>query len=65
MLFSGANERAMPAMLRIQPTAQWSQLHLSLADFPGADLRHLRAIAITAVAPPGKFQLDIDDVQIR
>lgn len=65
MLFSGGNERGMPAMLRIQPTAQWSQLHLRLADFPGTDLAHLRAIAITAAAPPGDFQLDIDDVQIR
>ena len=65
MLFSGGNDHGMPAMLRIQPTAQWSQLHLRLADFPGADLTHLRAIAITAAAPPGHFQLDIDDVQIR
>lgn len=64
MLFSGA-EGAAPAVVTVTPGAQWGELRLSLADFPGADLGRLRAIAFTAQAPAGEFHFDLDQVEIR
>ena len=64
MLFSGA-EGAAPAVVTVTPGAQWGVLRLPLADFPGADLGRLRAIAFTAQAPAGEFHFDLDQVEIR
>ena len=64
MLFSGA-EGAAPAVVTVTPGAQWGELRLPLADFPGADLGRLRAIAFTAQAPAGEFHFDLDQVEIR
>ena len=65
MLFSGLEARAQPVIVTIHPAAQWSEIRLKLSGFPGADLAHLRALAVCAGAPAGAFQLDIDQVEIR
>jgi len=65
MLFSGADVQSMPSMLTITPGRDWSEVRLPLAGFAGADLRQLRAVAITAGAPAGRFQLDVDTVEFR
>jgi hypothetical protein len=65
MLFSGVAQQAVPSMVGIQPGGQWQQIRLPLSGFVGSDLSHLRAIAITAGLPAGKFRIDIDSVEIR
>lgn len=65
LLLSGAEARAAPATLRLRIGPQWTELRLPLADFAGADLARLRAVGIAAGAPSGRFELDIDDVEIR
>lgn len=65
MLFSGVAQQAVPSMVGIRPGSQWQEIRLPLRAFPGADLGHVRAIAITAGMPAGKFRIDIDSVEIR
>ncbi|KFN44926.1 CIA30 family protein [Arenimonas oryziterrae] len=65
MVFSGNDAQARPSIVNIHPGKDWQTLRLPLADFAGADLRQFRAVAITAGAPAGHFQLDVDAVEIR
>jgi imidazolonepropionase-like amidohydrolase len=65
MLFSGAEMQSVPSIVRIRPGADWAAVQLPLSSFAGADLSHLRGIAITAGLPEGPFQLDVDTVEIR
>ena len=65
MLFSGSSEQAMPAIRTTVADADWSEVRLPLADFPGADPTQLRAIAFTAGNPPGAFRFRIDGVELR
>ncbi len=65
MLLSGADARAAPATVQRRIGPQWTELRLPLADFAGADLARLRAVGIAAGAPAGRFELDIDEVEIR
>jgi imidazolonepropionase-like amidohydrolase len=64
MLFSGA-EGSAPAALEVTPGPHWGELRIPLDSFAGADLARLRAIAITAQAPPGEFRFELDQVEIR
>ncbi len=64
MVLSGASSQA-PAMRRITSTTDWQTHSFALADFQGADLTRLRAIAITASLPSGEFAFDLDDFELR
>jgi len=64
MLLSGENSQA-PAMQRITSTPGWQTHRFKLADFQGADLSRLRAIAITASLPAGEFAFDLDDFELH
>lgn len=65
MVFSGAEQQVIPAMVRIRIGPGWQEIRLPLSGFAGADLQRLRGIAITAGMPAGDFQFDIDSVEIR
>jgi imidazolonepropionase-like amidohydrolase len=65
MLFSGVEAMGRPSMLGIQPGKDWQEVRLPLSGFAGADLARLRGIAITAGQPQGRFQFDVDSVEIR
>lgn len=65
MLFSGAEQQTMPAMVKIHPGPDWQEVRLPLSGFAGSDLQAVRAIGITAGLPEGKFRIDIDSVEIR
>jgi imidazolonepropionase-like amidohydrolase len=65
MLFSGAEMQSVPSMIRIRPGKDWAVIRLPFSNFAGADLSHLRGIAITAGLPEGPFRLDVDAVEIR
>lgn len=65
MLFSGPAMQAMPSMRAFVAGPEWRQIRIPLGAFPGADPATLRAIAITAGQPVGRFELYIDDVQLR
>lgn len=64
LVFSGESV-GLPAVQSITPGPDWDEVRLALADFAGADLATLRAVAITAGAPEGAFSLDLDAVEIR
>ncbi|MGQ0798513.1 MAG: CIA30 family protein [Pseudomarimonas sp.] len=64
MLLTGNNSQA-PAMRRVTSTKEWQTHRLALADFQGADLTRLRAVAITASLPAGEFAFDLDDFELR
>ena len=63
MLFFGA--QPMPAMLPFAAGPEWTTVRVPLKDFQGADLSRVRAIAFTAGAPVGAFELQIDDVELK
>jgi hypothetical protein len=65
LLFSGKEMSPSPPRVMIHPGKDWGEVRLRLAQFPGADLAQLRAIAITAGLPAGAYQFDIDAVEIR
>lgn len=43
----------------------WAEQRLALADFGGADLSQVQAIAFVAGPAPGRFELRLDDVEVR
>lgn len=65
MLFSGASEQSIPSMQEFTAGLQWREVRLQLADFAGADLSLLRAIAFSAGQPAGAFRFQIDRVELR
>lgn len=65
MLFSGPSMQSMPAMQSFVAGPEWREVRIPLADFAGADLATLRAVAVTAGLPEGAFQFDIDQVELR
>lgn len=65
MLFSGPSMQGLPSTRTFVAGPQWQEVRLALADFPGADLAQLRAIAFTAGAPHGTFGFRIDRVELR
>ena len=65
MLFSGAPDNAMPAVLPFVAGPGWTEVRLSLADFAGADLTRVRGIAWTAGTPAGAFEFALDDVAVE
>lgn len=65
LLFSGESEGARPAMQGFVAASDWHQVRLPLTQFAGIDLGRLRAIAITAGAPEGEFELLVDQFEIR
>lgn len=64
LVFSGA-PGAPPASVALPTGVDWATHRLPLADFTGADPSRLRAIAVTAGAPAGRFAFELDDVEIR
>ena len=65
MLFSGAPDNAMPAVLPFVAGPEWTEVRLSLADFAGADPTRVRGIAWTAGTPAGAFEFVLDDVAVE
>jgi len=65
MLFSGPNMQGMPSMPPFTADAQWREVRLPLAGFKGADPAQLRGIAFTAGLPVGKFDFQLDRVELR
>lgn len=65
MLFSGPSTQAMPSMRSFIAGAGWSEHHMPLAEFNGADATLLRAIAFSAGEPAGAFRFRIDRVELR
>jgi hypothetical protein len=64
MLIAGS-AAGPPASLGIQVGEEWSEERLLLADFAGADLSGLQAVAFVAGPAPGRFELWLDDVEVR
>lgn len=64
LVFSG-EQGTPPSMRPLPTTADWVQVRLPLADFPGVDATRLRAIAVTAGEPAGRFRFDLDGFEIR
>lgn len=65
MMFSGPNAQGMPSMQTFTADAQWREIRLPLADFKGAEPAQLRGIAFTAGLPVGKFDFQLDRVELR
>ena len=65
MLFSGPTTQGVPSTLAFEAGAEWTEVRLSLADFPGADPSQLRGIAFTAGQPAGSFEFFLDHVELR
>lgn len=65
LLFSGPESQQMPQIQHVTPGREWSEHRVVLADFAGADLAQLRAIAFTASLPAGEFELMLDQVQLQ
>jgi imidazolonepropionase-like amidohydrolase/ABC-type multidrug transport system permease subunit len=63
-LFSGENMQAPPALREFTAGPEWREISIPLADF-NADLTRVRAIAVLAGLPVGKFAFEIDDVHVR
>lgn len=65
MLFSGPSMQGVPSTLAFEAGTEWTEVRLSLADFPGADPSQLRGIAFTAGQPAGSFEFFLDHVELR
>ncbi len=65
MLFSGASTQGMPSIRAVESGPEWREVRVPLADFGGADLARLRAIAFTAGDPAGTFRFLVDGVELR
>ena len=61
---SSASGNEPPAMQRFRSSPEWRDHAVELSGYAGADLTRLRAIAIVALGPPGKFELIIDAVEL-
>lgn len=64
LLFSG-DQGAAPAIRRVATGPAWREHRLALDGFAGADPARLRAFAITTDGPEGRFEFDLDRVEIR
>jgi imidazolonepropionase-like amidohydrolase len=64
LLFSGA-QMGVPAMQPFLAGPEWSEVRVPLNAFAGADLSQVRAVAVTAGLPPGRFALQIDAPVVR
>lgn len=65
MLFSGPSAQGMPATQTFVAGEAWTEVRLSLADFPGGDLSQVRGIVFAAGQPQGTFAFFLDDVELR
>ena len=63
MLFTGENPA--PSVQTFPGSSEWREQRLQLNEFKGADLGHLRAIAIVASGPAGSYRLLIDEFEVR
>jgi imidazolonepropionase-like amidohydrolase len=63
MLYSG--DAPQPAIVPFAATLEWAEQRVPFEKFKGAELQRVRAISFAASNPPGKFQLSIDQVEIR
>lgn len=64
LVFSGG-QGAPPSVRVVATGPDWTPVQLALADFPGVDPAQLRAVAVTAGEPAGKFAFDLDAFEIR
>lgn len=65
MIFSGASAGGIPATVPFKTTAEWTEVRIPLARFPGIDRTRIRGLAFTAGNPVGDFWFEIDDVSVR
>jgi len=65
MIFSGEQVQSRPAMQPFTIQPEWTEVHLPIDKFTGADLAHLRALAFTAGLPAGEFSFELDDIELR
>jgi hypothetical protein len=63
LLFTGA-QGSRPQVRMVDTGSEWQAVRLPLAEFAGADLARLRAIAITTEVE-GEFVFELDQVEIR
>jgi imidazolonepropionase-like amidohydrolase len=63
LLFTGA-QGSRPQVRMVDTASEWRAVRLPLAEFAGADLARLRAIAITTEVE-GEFVFELDQVEIR
>jgi imidazolonepropionase-like amidohydrolase len=64
MAFSGTTSGIPPTQSFIAGP-EWRAIRLPLSSFEGLELKNLTGFAINAGAPEGKFQLMIDNVEIK
>jgi hypothetical protein len=55
----------IPVIQRFTASAEWKEVVLPIASFPGIDGHDLMGIAFVASGTPGAFRLLIDDVRLR
>lgn len=55
----------LPTSVAFDAPAQWTQVRLPLARFTGIDGRDVTGLFFGAVSGPGRFALEIDDVELR
>jgi len=65
MLFSGEQAQGRPTTQSFAIQPEWTEIHLALDKFSGADMTHLRALAFTAGLPAGEFTFELDDIELR
>lgn len=64
MMFS-SNLGRIPATDSFTPGGAWKQFNIPFSDFGNLDPRSLEGVAFSAAGPPGKFALEIDNVEFR
>ena len=63
MLFTGENSQ--PLIKTFRAESQWAERRFELSSFAGADLAHVRAIAVCASDPPGEYRVMIDQFAVK
>jgi imidazolonepropionase-like amidohydrolase len=63
MLFTGDNPQ--PQIKTFGAESEWAERRFELSAFAGADLTHLRAIAVCASNPAGEYRMTIDQFEVR
>ena len=64
MMFTRSTGRT-PVTRPFTTSAEWKEIVLPVASFPGIDARDLMGIAFVASGTPGPFRLLIDEVKLR
>jgi len=65
LIMSGLVVDAIPFMYPFNAGPEWTEVKITLSDYPNVDWTRVKMIGIVSIGPPGPFRFQIDDVRLE